>query len=83
MTRTDKVIGTPIALPRINVEREVMSRKERWDHGNCSEMNTWTHLSQDVPCQLFNQLKDELHDFTEKDQRLLDASLRGHLAKTF
>ncbi|CAG8674249.1 15386_t:CDS:1, partial [Funneliformis caledonium] len=44
MTRTDKVIGTPIALPRINVEREVMSRKERWDHGNCSEMNTWTHL---------------------------------------
>jgi len=39
---------------------------------------------QDVPCQLFNQLKDELHDFTErKDQRFLDASLREHLAKTF
>ncbi|RIA99203.1 hypothetical protein C1645_747624 [Glomus cerebriforme] len=38
---------------------------------------------QDVPYQLFDQLKDELHDFTEKDQRFLDVSLRGHLAKTF
>jgi len=38
---------------------------------------------QDVPYQLFDQLKDELHDFTEKDQRFLNVSLRGHLAKTF
>jgi len=38
---------------------------------------------QDIPYQLFYQLKDELHDFTEKDQRFLDVSLRGHLAKTF
>jgi hypothetical protein len=33
--------------------------------------------------KFFNQLKVELHDFTEKDRRLLNASFRGRLAKTF
>ena len=35
-------------LPR-NQNQKVMPREERWDHGNCSEMNTWTHLNQVKP----------------------------------
>ncbi|CAB4432985.1 unnamed protein product [Rhizophagus irregularis] len=39
---------------------------------------------QDVPCHLLDQLKDELHAFTErKNQRFLNASFRERLAKTF
>ena len=61
-------------------------------------MNTWTHLSQvrpnipvrvslpklqNVPCHLFDQLKDELHDITEKDMWLLNADHRETFAELF
>ncbi|GES80668.1 hypothetical protein GLOIN_2v1707985 [Rhizophagus clarus] len=54
-------------------------------HNRRSRKNSKASLPklQDVPHQLFDQLKDELHDFTEKDQRLLNARLREYLAKTF
>jgi len=38
---------------------------------------------QDVPCQFFDQLKDELHDFTEKDMWRLNVDLRETFAKLF
>ncbi|RGB22209.1 hypothetical protein C1646_776464 [Rhizophagus diaphanus] len=55
-------------------------------HNTRSRWNSNVSLPklQDVPSQLFDQLKDELHDFTErKNQQYLDASLREHLAKAF
>jgi len=54
-------------------------------HNRCSKWNRKVSLPklQDVLCQLFDQLRDELRDFTEKDQQFLNASLREHLAKTF
>ncbi|CAG8521650.1 2469_t:CDS:2 [Paraglomus brasilianum] len=38
---------------------------------------------QDVPCHLFDQLKDELRDFTEKDMWRLSTDLRETFAKLF
>ena len=40
-------------------------------------------LTQDIPGHLFDRLKDELHDFTEKDLHLLNADRRELFAKTF
>ena len=38
---------------------------------------------QDVPCQLFDQLKDELRNFTKKDMWLLNADHRETFAEHF
>ncbi|RIA86999.1 hypothetical protein C1645_740435 [Glomus cerebriforme] len=54
-------------------------------HNKSSERRNKVSLPklQDVPDHLFDQLKDELHDFTEKNFCLLNADCREYFAKTF